>query len=164
MNYMTSCIYSAKPFCAGLSLQELDCCEFWGILGDRTTWRAVPISLFESLWGELLHEGPSCDVANHPPELPTMASAALEEAAAAARLAGEAEDQPGASLSTAEPVLAPVLLNNAVPSRSKLRTADKALQGAAGRVGRAAGAVRPPAQAVAVPLIAASAISRRPRR
>jgi hypothetical protein len=126
--------------------------------------------MFESLWGEVLHEGPSCDVANHPPEvLPSATKDAIASDVIPAPLkqTGSLGGEVGSGGGRRG-----VMLNNAVPGNSKLLAAQipvarKALQSgsSSNALGRPyqSDAAAVPGQVLPVPVTAASAV-RRARR
>jgi len=158
--YADQGILSARPEMARAAVfvhfrshvPALNCCEFWGTLGDRATWRAVPVSLAESLTAQLLVEGTSSDAGSRPPEARPVLE--VEVPPEAARPAGPPRSgQPVCSATPSEALKssAPLLLNNAVPGRiSQLRSVEKPTP------------VAP--TLLPVPLVAASTIRQRPQR
>lgn len=48
-------------------LQALDRVEYWGVLGDRSTWQAMPAGLLERFCAYVAGEGQSCPATNRPP-------------------------------------------------------------------------------------------------
>ena len=118
-------------------VQELNCVEDWGILGDRSTWQPMPLGLVELLISQFVREGPSCSIENPPPSVAEAAcindtslstleeemtgfSSSFEECSASVMYGSEDE----AELQPEAMVLNPTNLNNS-PAVRKQRASSQ---------------------------------------
>ena len=129
-------------------MQELNCVEDWGILGDRGTWQPMPLGLVELLISQFVREGPSCSLENPPPSL-------AEECSAAALYGSEDE----AELQPEAVVLTPANLNNS-PAVRKQRASSQVRSSASRYSGIDFGAAAP----VPAPVVVAAGRRRDSRR